>query len=133
MTKIKTDKKKYYIEKAKINKDMEEIIDYILGNPPTSFTMEMAVAFEEAYVNIASYAYENNTGPIFIEIIKTPQKIQIILKDEGISYDPTKKELLPMTDEFQIGGHGIRLMRNNSHVSYERKDNFNILTLTKNK
>ena len=128
---MKKERKSYYIDPIKINKNMEDIIDYILGEDPSSFTMEMAVAFEEAYVNVANYAYGKESGPIFIEITKEPNKIKIILKDQGFSYDPTKKELKEMTDEFQIGGHGIRLMRNNSQVAYKRKDNCNILTLIK--
>lgn len=130
---MKKEIKMYHIDPIQINNLMEEIIDYILGDEPNTFTMEMAVAFEEAYVNVANHAYKNESGPIFIEITKEPNKIKIILKDEGISYDPTKKEIKEMTDEFQIGGHGLRIMKNNSQVRYKRKDKYNILTLIKTK
>ena len=60
-------------------------------------------------------------------------KIILTLTDDGIAFDPT--EHIPndkATDERQVGGMGIHLIRQIvDEMHYERKENKNILTLVK--
>ena len=121
----------FYIQTAKADALMEDIIDFILGEVPTETTQEIAVAFEEAFVNIATYAYESGEGPVSVTVKKTPSKIEVVLDDCGKPYDPTKAKASKITDDFQIGGQGILLMHTYAELSYRRVFGHNMLKLTK--
>ena len=104
--------------------------------PPKS-QMQIAVAVEEIFVNIASYAYAPNQGKaiVRVEVSGDPVCVTITFVDHGIPYDPLAREdpniSLPVDDR-EIGGLGIfmtkKLMDN---VAYEYRDGKNILTLKK--
>lgn len=100
--------------------------------------MQLDIAVEEIFVNIASYAYESGTGEAVIRISHedNPEKAVITFIDEGIPYDPLAKEdpdvSLP-AEERQIGGLGIFMVKKTmDDMIYERVDGKNILTLIKN-
>ncbi len=100
--------------------------------------MQMDVAVEEIFVNIASYAYNPETGYAIIQIEKKdgPDRIEVTFIDEGVPYDPLKKEDPDITlsaDERQIGGLGIFMVKKSmDKMIYEYKDCHNILKLSKN-
>ena len=99
-------------------------------------TMSLNLALEEAVVNVMSYAYpEGTVGTIDIDAEANGQEIAFILSDSGSAFDPTQKEEVDTTlsaEERSIGGLGIHLIRQiMDDVKYERKDDKNILTLTK--
>jgi sigma-B regulation protein RsbU (phosphoserine phosphatase) len=62
-------------------------------------------------------------------------KVTFVITDSGKAFDPTAKEELDITagvEERPIGGLGIHLVRTiMDTVSYERKEEQNILTITK--
>ena len=60
---------------------------------PLKTQMEIAVADEEVFVNIASYAYAPGTGAVTvrIEISDDPAAATITFSDSGIPFDPLKK------------------------------------------
>ena len=102
-----------------------------------SLIMSLNLALEEAVVNVMDYAYAPGTiGDVCIEATANETLIEFIISDSGIPFDPTKKEEVDTTlsaEERPIGGLGIHLVREiMDAVSYEYKDNKNILTLTKN-
>lgn len=88
------------------------------------------VAAEEAVVNILHYSQATE-----IEMVLSiqPSAISIQLSDDGIAFDPTAH--IPndkATDERQIGGLGIHLIRQLvDEIHYERKEERNILELVK--
>ena len=100
-------------------------------------SMQIQVAVEEIYVNIASYAYEGGTGNVTIrfEVVENGTVAQIIFIDSGIPYDPVKKEDPDVTqsaDERPIGGLGIFMVKKSMDgMDYRYENNCNILTLTK--
>jgi Anti-sigma regulatory factor (Ser/Thr protein kinase) len=100
-------------------------------------SMQIQVAVEEIYVNIASYAYEGGTGnaTIRFEVVENGTVAQIIFIDSGIPYDPVKKEDPDVTqsaDERPIGGLGIFMVKKSMDgMDYRYENNCNILTLTK--
>ncbi len=99
-------------------------------------TMSLNLALEEAVVNVMSYAYPQGTvGTVDIDAEANGQEIAFILSDSGSAFDPTQKEEVDTTlsaEERSIGGLGIHLIRQiMDDVKYERKDDKNILTLTK--
>ena len=100
--------------------------------------MQIDVAVEEIYVNVASYAYAPKTGPvtISIETEDAPHSVTITFTDNGVPYDPLAKEDPDVTlsaEERKIGGLGIYMVKKSmDKMSYEYKNNQNVLKLTKN-
>ena len=99
--------------------------------------MQIGVAVEEIFVNIASYAYAPETGKtkIRVEVSEEPVTVTITFLDHGVPYDPLAKAdpntKLP-AEERQIGGLGVFLTKKlMDDVSYEYRGGQNILTLKK--
>lgn len=104
-------------------------------NIPEALNMTINLALEEAVTNVMLYAYPNANGSVIIDAEKTDGKIVFTISDTGIPFDPTKQKEADITlsaEERSIGGLGIHLVRQiMDSISYERKDNKNILTLEK--
>lgn len=100
--------------------------------------MQINVAAEEIFVNIASYAYAPGTGmaTVQIEISDNPHRATVTFIDSGTPFDPLKKDDPDVTlsaEEREIGGLGIYMTKKTmDDVRYEYKDGQNILVLTKN-
>ena len=104
---------------------------------PMKLRLQIGVAVEEIFVNIAHYAYAPSVGKatVRVEVSDDPVTVAITFVDHGVPYDPLAKEdpnvSLPAQDR-EIGGLGIfmtkRLM---DEVKYEYRDGRNILTLKK--
>lgn len=99
--------------------------------------MQLDVAVEELFVNIAHYAYKPETGfaTVRVEFIEEPLSIVITFIDGGKPYDPLAREDPDVTlsaEERQIGGLGIYLVKKTmDDVIYDYKDGKNILTIKK--
>ena len=99
--------------------------------------IQLDVAVEEIFVNIASYAYNPEIGPATIscEVSEDPLEVTISFMDSGVPYDPLAKEDPDVTlsaEERQIGGLGIYMVKKSmDNVSYEYKDGQNIFTIKK--
>ena len=99
--------------------------------------MQITVAAEEIFVNIASYAYAPGTGTatVRLEISGAPKAAVITFLDSGTPFDPLAKEDPDVTlsaEERDIGGLGIYMTKKTmDEVRYEYKDGQNILTLIK--
>ena len=105
---------------------------------PPKAQMQIDIAVEEIFVNIANYAYNPNKGKatVRVEVSEEPIAVSITFIDMGIPYDPLAKEdpdvTLSAVDR-QIGGLGIFMTKKTmDDVIYEYKDGQNILTLKKN-
>ena len=99
--------------------------------------MSLNLAMEEAVVNVIDYAYPQGTsGTVDISALADGDGVAFVITDSGIPFDPTAAKEVDTTlplEERQIGGLGIHLIRKiMDDVSYERRDNKNILTLRKN-
>ncbi|MBR2779086.1 MAG: SpoIIE family protein phosphatase [Firmicutes bacterium] len=99
--------------------------------------MQIAIAAEEIYINIASYAYAPDKGRAWIDMnVSDDQKeVSITFKDKGMPYNPLEKEDPDVTlsaEERQIGGLGTFMTKKfMDEMLYEYKDGMNILTLKK--
>lgn len=99
--------------------------------------MQIGVAVEELFVNIASYAYEGTAGEacIKIEPDEKNRTVDITFVDSGIPYDPLKKEDPDITlpaEKRGIGGLGIYMVKKSMDaVFYEYADGHNNLTIRK--
>ena len=100
--------------------------------------MQIDLAVEEIFVNIASYAYDPETGPATVRVEVKPDGSAVIITfiDHGIPYDPLAKEDPDITlaaDDRKIGGLGIFLVKKNmDNIRYEYKNGSNILSIEKN-
>ena len=104
---------------------------------PAKTRMQISLAAEEIFVNIANYAYapEKGRAVVRVEASDDPVTVTITFIDQGVPYDPLKREEPDVTlsaEERKIGGLGIFLTKKTmDNVSYEYRDGKNILTLKK--
>ncbi len=104
---------------------------------PSATRMQIGVAVEEIFVNIARYAYSPDTGSVTVrlELTEDPAAAAITFTDRGVPYDPLAKADPDVTlpaEERQIGGLGIFLTKElMDDMRYEYRDGQNILTLKK--
>ena len=105
---------------------------------PMKAQMQIDIAIDELFSNIAYYAYSPAVGEatVRVEVLQEPMSVVITFIDKGIPYDPlTNKD--PDTglsaQEREIGGLGIFMVKKSmDSVSYEYKNGQNILTIRKN-
>lgn len=104
---------------------------------PMKQQMQIDIAVEELYVNIAHYAYSPETGMVTlrVETTETPASVAITFTDQGRSYNPLAKadpDVALSADERQIGGLGIFMVKKSmDEMDYEYRDGKNILTIRK--
>ena len=104
---------------------------------PMKTQMQIDIAVEELYVNIATYAYAPGEGEatIQVETTQAPGTVTITFLDRGVPYDPLAKpdpDVTLSAAERQIGGLGIYMSKKNmDDMKYEYRDGQNILTITK--
>ena len=100
--------------------------------------MQIDIAIDELFGNIAQYAYNPEVGAatVRVEITEDPIAAVITFIDNGVPYDPLKKEdpdISLSAEERQIGGLGIYMVKKSMDgISYDYRDGQNILTITKN-
>ena len=105
---------------------------------PLRSQMQIDVAAEEIFVNIAHYAYSPDKGmaKVRVEVGDDPLHVAITFIDNGMQYDPLAKEDPDVTlpaEKRKIGGLGIFLVKNTmDDVTYKYDNGSNILTLKKN-
>ena len=123
--------------------NLDEVLDFVRSfldeaNCPLKIQMQIEVAVEEIFINIASYAYAPDKGnaTVRVEVLEDPLTITIQFVDHGIPYDPLAKEDPDVTmgaEERQIGGLGIFMAKKSmDDISYRYEDGKNILTMKKN-
>ena len=104
---------------------------------PLKAQMQICVAAEEIYVNIAHYAYGPETGMASIRLTleEEPPSMTLRFLDSGVPFDPLKKpdpDVSLAAEEREIGGLGIFMTKKvMDEVCYEYKDGQNILTMKK--
>lgn len=104
---------------------------------PMKIQMQIDIAVEEIFVNIANYAYapEIGTATVRVEVMGDPPSVDITFIDKGIPYDPLAKadpDVTLSAEERQIGGLGIFMVKKSmDDVKYAYLDGHNILTIKK--
>ena len=104
---------------------------------PLKVQMQLDVAIDEIFWNIAYYAYGKGSGnaTIQIEMEDNPPKITLTFIDQGIPYNPLENKDPDITldiEDREIGGLGIFLVKKTmDELSYEYVDGQNILTMKK--
>lgn len=103
---------------------------------PMKIQMQIELAVEEIFVNIAHYAYGEETGSATVTVdVSSGDTAVICFSDSGVQYDPLAKEDPDVTlsvDKRSIGGLGIFMTKKSmDHISYEYRDGHNVLTMEK--
>jgi len=105
---------------------------------PMKAQMQIDIAIDELFGNIAQYAYNPEVGPatVRVEVQEDPIAVIITFIDNGMPYDPLAKEDPDVTlsaEERGIGGLGIYMVKKTmDDVTYEYKNGQNILKIKKN-
>ena len=117
-----------------------EVCEYVEGwleehDCPMKAAMQLTVALEEIYVNVAHYAYPNPPGQLDLGLDYSDNTVTMQFIDSGTPFDPLAKEdpdISLSVEERRIGGLGIFMVKKTmDNVSYEHKDGKNMLTLVK--
>lgn len=104
---------------------------------PMKAQMQIDIAIDELFSNIAYYAYNPDVGPatVRVEVQQEPLAVVISFIDHGVPYDPLTKKDPDTTlsaEERDIGGLGIYMVKKSMDaVTYEYKNGQNILTIKK--
>ena len=123
-------------------KNLDEVTDFVLQRPeiaacPKNTQLQLRLAVEEVFVNIASYAYDPSVGPAEVrcEVLEDPLRVVIQFLDHGKPFDPLAKEDADTSADAlmeRIGGLGILLVKETmDEVSYSYEGGKNILTILK--
>ncbi len=126
---------------AKVD-NLDRVLEFIEENLaqmscPQKVLIQLNIAVEEIFVNIASYAYGSGTGQATIRFIPDDDNkgVTISFEDSGSRFDPLAKEDPDTTlsaEERSIGGLGIYMVKKSmDDVRYEYTDGRNILTIYK--
>ena len=105
---------------------------------PMKAQMQIDIAIDELFGNIAQYAYNPETGDatVRVEVIEEPLSVVITFIDGGMPYDPLAKadpDTTLSAEERDIGGLGIYMVKKSmDEITYEYKNGQNILKIKKN-
>ena len=104
---------------------------------PLKAQMQIDIAIDELFGNIAHYAYNPEIGPatVRVEVLQDPLAVVVSFIDNGIPYDPLAKEdpdVALSAEDREIGGLGIYMVKKSmDEITYEYKDGQNILRIKK--
>ena len=104
---------------------------------PMKAQMQIDIAIDELFGNIAHYAYNPEIGKatVRVEVIEDPLAVTITFIDNGVPYDPLAKadpDTTLSAEERDIGGLGIYMVKKSmDDITYEYKDGQNILKIKK--
>ncbi|MCL2096719.1 MAG: ATP-binding protein [Oscillospiraceae bacterium] len=97
--------------------------------------MQIAVAVEEIFVNIAHYAYNPTVGGAAVRVYSGDDGITIEFEDGGKPYNPLEKadpDVSLSAEERDIGGLGIFMVKKiMDETEYRHENGKNILTIKK--
>ena len=122
--------------------NLDQVLAFVDGQLETmdcsmKAQMQIDVAVEEIYVNIANYAYAPETGKAYISVRPDPDNASVTIefRDNGIPFDPLAKadpDVTLSAEERNIGGLGIYMVKKSMDgMEYEYRNGQNILTIRK--
>ncbi len=104
---------------------------------PMKAQLQLDVAIDELFSNIARYAYAPQTGKatLRLALLQQPAGVALTFIDQGKPYDPLAKvdpDVTLSAEERAIGGLGIFLVKKTmDDMTYARQEDSNVLTITK--
>jgi phosphoserine phosphatase RsbU/P len=117
---------------------LQKHIDKYCQQNNLTFTVQHAIeiSLEELFTNITNYAFsDKNKHLIQFEFTIMNSLVRIVIKDNGLEFDPTvviQRQAKTSLEQSKIGGWGLQIVHKYmDNLTYQRKENFNTLTLTK--
>ena len=103
---------------------------------PMKAQMQIDVAIDEIFANIANYAYEDGgTATVEFEVDEANRTVKLTFIDSGTPFDPLERQDPDVTlpaEEREVGGLGVFLVKKTmDETHYEHKDGCNVLTIVK--
>lgn len=104
---------------------------------PPKAKIQIDIAIDELFGNIAQYAYNPGEGPatVRVEVTENPLSVILTFIDKGVPYNPLEKsdpDISLSSEDRQIGGLGIYMVKKTmDEIVYEYKDGQNILKVKK--
>lgn len=104
---------------------------------PMKAQMQIDIAIDELFGNIAHYAYHPEIGnaTVRVEVTEEPLAVIVTFIDKGMPYDPLKAaepDITLSAEERNLGGLGIYMVKKSmDEITYEYKDGKNILSIKK--
>lgn len=102
---------------------------------PMRETMQISIAVEEIFINIASYSYPNLDGSAKITFDAGNSGITISFCDNGVPFNPLERkdpDVDKKAEDDTIGGLGIYMVKQTmDNVEYRYENGYNILTIRK--
>lgn len=127
---------------AKIE-NVDKVLDFVDAelekancNPKT--IIEINIAIDEIFSNIANYAYKDNNGTATIEMELNDKTKDVVITfiDSGIPYNPLLKEdpdVKAKLEDRNIGGLGVFMVKKiMDDVVYEYREGKNVFKIRKN-
>lgn len=105
---------------------------------PMKAQMQIDIAIDELFGNIAHYAYNPEIGQatVRVEVVEDPLSVVITFIDNGVPYDPLAKadpDTTLSAEEREIGGLGIYMVKKTmDEITYDYQNGQNILRIRKN-
>ena len=105
---------------------------------PMKAQMQIDIAIDELFGNIAHYAYNPDVGEatVRVEVIEDPLSVVITFIDGGVPYDPLAEadpDITLSAEERAIGGLGIFMVKKTmDEITYRYENGSNILSIRKN-
>ena len=126
---------------AAVDTNLESVQDFIreqigFSCEDVKTLMQIDLAVEEIFVNIAHYAYTDG-GDVLIkcDVVGEPPTMTIIFADCGRQFDPLAKpdpDVTASIEDRGIGGLGIFMVKNSMEdMNYVYEDGKNILSMKK--
>lgn len=125
-----------------VTANIEKVTDFVNGlleaaDCPPKAMIQIDVAIDELFGNIANYAYGSETGDATVGFEITEDRTVIItFTDSGVPYDPLQKpdpDVTLSAEEREIGGLGIFMVKKTmDDMVYEYAEGQNILSIKKN-
>ncbi len=105
------------------------------ANCPMKAQLQLDVAVEEIFGNIASYAYDGAKGLVIVQLNISGEVAEILFVDEGKPFNPLEVDE-PNVEEIaqseKLGGLGIFMVKESmDQVHYDYRDGKNFLTIKK--
>lgn len=122
-------------------RELTELFETVLEEHgcPAGMQMQFDIAFEELFVNIVNYAYQDGKGNVRVtyDIGKNGEQrsLNISLEDCGTPYNPLSKadpDITLSAEERKIGGFGVFMAKKFlDSIRYEWKEGYNCISFEK--
>lgn len=113
------------------------VVSYLeeISCPPKQ-QIQIDVAIDEIFGNIANYAYGESEGNATVKVnCNKESSVEITFVDSGVPYNPLEKtdpDVTLSAEDREIGGLGIFIVKKTmDDMTYKYEDGKNILTITK--